>query len=139
MQNKNLNTFRFSKLLRILLFIFVAFLIFTLLSRQISIYSAIQKCNTPHLVQDEKPSVIQAELSTNEIASKFMGDISVKNRWIPVWYVALEGKWHVFGGPAPEEGQLETETEYYDHCSVVVNFFTGSALRTHATSGSDIR
>jgi hypothetical protein len=136
MQNENLDTFRLPKPLKKILFIFATILIFALLSRQVSIYSAIRTCSTPHLAQDEIPLVVHVQLSTNEIASKLVGEINVKNRWAPVWYVALEGKWHVFGGPPPEGDQPEMETGYYDHCSVVVNFFTGSAFRARATSST---
>lgn len=126
-----MNKFRLLGLSKIFLFICFIFLLCLFFSRQIAIQNAVRECNSFRLAQDEEPSRLRAQLNVYGITPQFSGNEGLK-KWLPVWVVILDGKWHLNSGPLPENGQTAFATQYFHSCIVLVNVFTGNAFSFQA-------
>jgi hypothetical protein len=113
----------------ILVTITASLLIGFLIERQKAIHQAILACDQDYGLQPpEPPTTIQAKLTTY---GSTLSPTQNRDLWWPtdagrlVWFVRLEGKWLLVGGPALAENH--PGPSYTNECVIVIDVLTGEA------------
>jgi len=89
-------------------------------------------CNEGHAVQDEEPSIIDAQLLPLSDAGKLADEPTSRPSYnlpddTPIWVVRMQGKWHLEGGPVPTSATNEPIV-YYNYCAVLIDARTGFSM-----------
>ena len=97
-------------------------------------------CQVGRAIQDEEPSILDAQLLPLSDASKLADEPTSRSSYnlpddTPIWVVRMQGKWHSEGGPVPTRAPTEP-IFYYNYCAVLINaktgYFMGYRLRQTA-------
>ena len=113
----------------ILVMVTASLLIGFIVERQKAIHQAILACDQNYGLQPpESPRAIHAKLTTY---GRTLSPTQNSDLWWPidagrfVWFVRLEGKWLLVGGPSSAE--YNTEPSYINECAIVIDILTGEA------------
>jgi len=94
-----------------------------LIGQEQAIQNAIPACEPHGLQPVEQPTKTEAELTTwGRIEGPYNSDPER-----PVWVVKMKGRWLLVGGP-PLEDPTNSETAYWDECTIIIDARTGESL-----------
>ena len=129
------NGYRWNRVVFITFIVVTSLVVAYFVSNNFAVQNAIRECDSFHLKAEAQPFNIRSRINTYEGAfdiTEASGSTSLNNSKLPVWIIDLDGRWLLFGGPPPEDGQPDLGPQYFDHCTVIINAFTGHTLSLHA-------